>query len=137
MCAQLLDHVWDYDFGGSSTVVPPDKLPRIFERFYRAGGPVTRSRSISPTTQPRPASGVSPTTQPRPASGVSPTTQLRPASPPGSGLGLAIATEIASAHGGTAQAASVSPHGLRITLTLPVRQPSDPRFARELAASVS
>ena len=117
--------------------VPPDKLPRIFERFYRAGGSVTRSRSISPTTQPRPASGVSPTTQPRPASGVSPTTQLRPASPPGSGLGLAIATEIASAHGGTAQAASVSPHGLRITLTLPVRQPSGPRSARELAASVS
>jgi two-component system OmpR family sensor kinase len=105
--------------------VPSDKLLHIFERFYRAGGPVTRSRSISPTQPARPTSWVSPTNQPRPAS------------PPGSGLGLAIATEIASAHGGAAQAASVSPHGLRITLTLPVRQPSGPRSARELAASVS
>jgi two-component system, OmpR family, sensor kinase len=57
---------------------------------------------------------------------------------PGSGLGLAIAAEIASAHGGTAQAAPVSPHGLLITLTLPVRRPSAPRSAaRELAAPVS
>ena len=90
--------------------VPPDKLPHIFERFYRAGA---RSRSASPTNQPRPTSR------------------------PGSGLGLAIATEIASAHGGTARAAPVSPHGLRVTLTLPVRQPSGPRPAREVAASVS
>jgi two-component system, OmpR family, sensor kinase len=62
--------------------VPPDQLPHIFERFYRAGE----------------RSGGS-----------------------GSGLGLAIAAEVASAHGGTAQAAPVSPHGLRVTLTLPVR----------------
>ncbi len=78
--------------------VPPDRLPHIFERFYRAGAPSGR---------------------------------------PGSGLGLAIAAEIASAHGGTAQAAPVSPHGLRITLALPVRRASGPRSARELAASVS
>jgi two-component system, OmpR family, sensor kinase len=39
----------------------------------------------------------------------------------GSGLGLAIVAETISAHGGTAQAAPVSPHGLRITLTLPVQ----------------
>ena len=78
--------------------VPPDKLPHIFERFYRAGA---RSRR------------------------------------PGSGLGLAIAAEIASAHGGTAQAAPVSPRGLRITLTLPVGLPPGPRSARELTASVS
>ena len=76
--------------------VPPDHLPHIFERFYRAG---TRSGGS------------------------------------GSGLGLAIAAEIASAHGGTAQAAPVSPHGLRITLNLPARP--DPRSAPELAASAS
>jgi two-component system OmpR family sensor kinase len=74
--------------------VPPDQLPHIFERFYRAG---TRSGGS------------------------------------GSGLGLAIAAEVASAHGGTAQAAPVSPHGLRVTLTLPVR--SAPRSESELAAT--
>jgi two-component system OmpR family sensor kinase len=56
---------------------------------------------------------------------------------PGAGLGLTIASEIASAHSGTAQAEAVSPHGLRITLTLPVCRPPDPRSAPELAASVS
>jgi two-component system, OmpR family, sensor kinase len=74
--------------------VPPDHLPHIFERFYRAG----------------PLPGTS-----------------------GSGLGLAIATEIASAHGGTAQAAPVTPHGLRVTLSLPVRAGS--RSAPGLAAA--
>jgi two-component system, OmpR family, sensor kinase len=73
--------------------VPPDHLPHIFERFYRA----------------RTLPGAS-----------------------GSGLGLAIAAETLSAHGGTTQAAPVSPHGLRVTLTLPAR--SDPRSAPELAA---
>ena len=53
----------------------------------------------------------------------------------GSGLGLAIAAEIASAHGGTAEAAPVSPHGLRVALTLPARP--GPRSAPEQAASVS
>jgi signal transduction histidine kinase len=83
----------------SATTAPafsPDKLPHIFERFYRAG-----SRS----------------------------------SRPGSGLGLAIAAEIASAHGGAAHAAPVSPHGLRITLTLPVRQAPGLRAEHALAAS--
>jgi two-component system OmpR family sensor kinase len=60
--------------------VPPDRLPHIFERFYRAGARPSR---------------------------------------PGSGLGLAIAAEIATAHGGTAQAASVAPQGLAVTLTVP------------------
>ena len=78
--------------------VPPDKLPHIFERFYRAGAPSGR---------------------------------------PGSGLGLAIAAETASAHGGAAQAALASPHGLRIRLTLPVRQAPGARSAHELAASLS
>jgi two-component system OmpR family sensor kinase len=63
--------------------VPPDKLPHIFERFYRAAAHPSR---------------------------------------PGSGLGLAIAAEIAAAHGGSAQAGPVSPHGLRVTLTLPMAQ---------------
>jgi two-component system, OmpR family, sensor kinase len=76
--------------------VPPDQLPHIFERFYRAGA----------------RSG---------GSGC------------GSGLGLAIAAEVASAHGGTAQAAPASPHGLRVTLTLPVR--SGTHSAPELAAT--
>ncbi len=78
--------------------VPPDKLPHIFERFYRAGAQPSR---------------------------------------PGSGLGLAIAAEIAAAHGGSAQAAPASPHGLRITLILPVRMPSGPGAGRELAATAS
>jgi signal transduction histidine kinase len=82
--------------------VPPDKLPHIFERFYRAAD----------TRAPR-APGSAP--------------------PPGSGLGLAIAAEIAAAHGGAATAAPVSPHGLRVTLTFPVRQES-PEYA---AAGVS
>ena len=64
--------------------VPPDKLPHVFERFYRG--------------------------------------DVRTARAPGSGLGLAIAAEIAIAHGGTAAAAPVSPHGLRVTLTLPARE---------------
>jgi two-component system OmpR family sensor kinase len=101
--------------------VPPDKLPHIFERFYRAGTPVTRT--------------VSPTDRLSPTDRVSPTDQFRPASRPGSGLGLAIAAEVASAHGGTALARLTSPHGLLITLTLPVHRPSGSRSARDLAAS--
>ncbi len=59
--------------------VPADRLPRIFDRFYRAGG-----------------------------------------RQPGSGLGLAIVTEVAAAHEGTAAAEPNYPHGLRVTLSLPV-----------------
>ena len=86
--AQLLSHVWDYDFGGSSTVV--STYVTYLRRKLASDGP---------------------------------------------NLGLAIAAEIASAHGGTAQAAPASPHGLRVTLTLPAR--SGPRPAPELAATVS
>jgi len=75
--------------------VPPDKLPHIFERFYRAVG-------------------------------------ARPARMPGSGLGLAIAAEIAAAHGGAAQAVPVSPHGLRVTLTIPARE-DHPEYAAATA----
>jgi two-component system OmpR family sensor kinase len=52
----------------------------------------------------------------------------------GSGLGLAIAAEIAAAHGGTLQAAPVSPRGLRITLTLPVTESTGSGPPRTLAA---
>ena len=92
--------------------VPPDQLPHIFERFYRAGA---RSRLYVPG-------------QPAPAY-----------LPAGSGLGLAIAAEIASAHGGTAYAAPNSQKGLRITLTLPVdgRPDTDSDPGRELAVARS
>ena len=86
------------EVGDDGPGVAPDKLPHIFERFYRAGAPSRRA---------------------------------------GSGLGLAIAAEIASAHGGTAHAELVTPHGLRITLTLPFCPPSGGRLGRELAASAS
>ena len=90
--------------GGCATIevsdegpgVPPDHLPHILERFYRAG----------------PRSSTS-----------------------GSGLGLAIAAETATAHGGTLRAAPVSPHGLRVTLTLPVRP--GPRSEPKQATSAS
>jgi two-component system, OmpR family, sensor kinase len=42
-----------------------------------------------------------------------------PAHRPGSGLGLAIVSAVAAAHDGMASAALSTPHGLRITVTLP------------------
>jgi two-component system, OmpR family, sensor kinase len=51
------------------------------------------------------------------------------ASRPGSGLGLAIVTEVAAAHGGTAEAAPAPPHGLSIILTLPINQPARTRVS--------
>ncbi len=45
-----------------------------------------------------------------------------PSARPGSGLGLAIVAAVTAAHGGTAQARPNQPHGLRITLTVPVMQ---------------
>jgi two-component system, OmpR family, sensor kinase len=105
-CGETVGTIAAYEAGGRVTIevsddgpgVPPDKLPHIFERFYRAGA---RSRR------------------------------------PGSGLGLAIAAEIAAAHGGAAHAASLSPHGLRITLVLPVPEPPVPRPVPELATSAT
>jgi two-component system OmpR family sensor kinase len=84
------------EVGDDGPGVPPDKLPHVFERFYRASAHPGR---------------------------------------PGSGLGLAIAAEIAAAHGGAAHAAAASPHGLRITLTIPAGTPAGPRAGHQLAAS--
>ena len=74
--------------------VPVDRLPRLFDRFYRGAGPVART----PGTPGDPA----------------PESQC-----PGSGLGLAIVTAVAATHHGTAEASLNEPHGLRVTLTLP------------------
>ncbi len=98
------------EVGDDGPGVPPEELPHIFERFYRAGA-----------TGAAGAAG---------AAGVAGSQPARP----GSGLGLAIAAEIAAAHGGTAEAASAVPHGLRIRLTLPAGPPA-PRPARELASA--
>lgn len=43
---------------------------------------------------------------------------------PGSGLGLAIVRELASAHGGTAHAENVAPHGARVSVVLPTVPPA-------------
>src|ERR1035437_5103577 len=110
--------------------VPPDELPHIFERFFRAGAhPASASPASASPASASPASA-------SPASQLPPPPQPRPPPCPGPGLGLAIAAEIASAPGGPAQATPASPHGLRIALTLPVRRPSAPRSARELAAAI-
>jgi signal transduction histidine kinase len=42
---------------------------------------------------------------------------------PGSGLGLSIVRELALAHGGTAIAENLSPHGARVSVVLPVTPP--------------
>jgi two-component system, OmpR family, sensor kinase len=99
LCANVLVHTPDHTVGTIAATasdgqvrikvsddgpgVAADRLPHIFDRFYRAGTGASR---------------------------------------PGSGLGLAIVTEVAAAHGGTAEAAPASSHGLRVTLTLPVEQ---------------
>jgi len=56
----------------------------------------------------------------------------------GSGLGLAIAAETAAAHGGILRAAPVSPHGLRVTLTLPVLpgQRTEPKQAISITGDI-
>src|SRR6266566_4996444 len=38
---------------------------------------------------------------------------------PGAGLGLAIVKELAAAHGGSAHAEQVAPHGARVSVILP------------------
>jgi two-component system OmpR family sensor kinase len=57
--------------------------------------------------------------------------------PPGSGLGLAIVNAVAATHHGTAQASLNDPHGLRITLTLPVSAPASVGPAAPVPHTVS
>lgn len=73
--------------------VAADRLPRLFDRFYRAG------------------SGGQTHETPRGSAAETPC--------PGSGLGLAIVTAVAATHHGTAEASLNEPHGLRVTLRLP------------------
>jgi signal transduction histidine kinase len=42
---------------------------------------------------------------------------------PGAGLGLAIVRELAEAHGGSAHAENVAPHGARVGVVLPILPP--------------
>jgi len=69
--------------------VPADRLPNIFDRFYRAAPASARC--------------------------------------PGSGLGLAIVAAVMATHHGTVTAELNEPHGLRVTLSLPVAaKPAEP-----------
>lgn len=72
--------------------IPPEDLPRIFERFYK----VNRARSKASYSMPGVQEGG------------------------GSGLGLAIARHVVEAHGGRIKAESVSGQGSTFTFTLPV-----------------
>ena len=74
--------------------IPPEDLPRVFERFYR--GDAARTRA--------PATG-----EPRRASA-------------GAGLGLAIARGVIEAHGGRIWAESEPGRGAKVTFVLPRRE---------------
>jgi signal transduction histidine kinase len=76
--------------------VPKDRLPRLFDRVYRA------------------CPGVQPAGTPAGPSTETPC--------PGSGLGLAIVTAVAATHDGVAEASLNAPHGLRVTLTFPATE---------------
>jgi len=78
--------------------VPEDRLPNIFDRFYRAAPASARCQ--------------------------------------GSGLGLAIVAAVMATHHGSVVAERGEPHGLRVTLTLPVRAASGEPDSALAAAAV-
>jgi two-component system OmpR family sensor kinase len=104
--------------------IPPEDLPHIFDRFYRAQRAAMRRRSGGPASMP--AVTLTPPTADSDQLALS--TVRRPPAHEGSGLGLAIAQAIVHAHGGALSVRSQPGNGATFTLELPLAHPS-PRGA--------